>query len=271
MHIGVFDSGLGGLAILKAIKKRLPQYSYIYLGDNARAPYGDRSQDTIYEYTRQGVEFLFRNNCKLVILACNTASARALRRLQQEWLPAHYPDRHVLGVIIPLVESLTKLKKDACVAIIGTRATIGSNVYAIECLKRGASHISLTQKACPLLVPLIEEGWHTTIPARMILKCYLRPLKLKKIQTLILGCTHYTFLQKMISSIMGAQVRILDSGAIVAQSLKHYLERHGEIEATLSKDASIAFYTTDPSPRAKELAARFWGSSIDALIAQIDS
>ena len=103
MHIGVFDSGLGGLAILKAIKKRLPQYSYIYLGDNARAPYGDRSQDTIYEYTRQGVEFLFRNNCKLVILACNTASARALRRLQQEWLPAHYPDRHVLGVIIPLV------------------------------------------------------------------------------------------------------------------------------------------------------------------------
>ncbi len=261
MHIGFFDSGFGGLSILKQITRILPHYSYIYLGDNARAPYGDRSQDTIYEYTRQGVEFLFRNNCTLVILACNTASARALRRLQQEWLPAHYPDRRVLGVIIPLVESLTTLKKDANVAIIGTRATIDSNVYAIECLKRGASHISLTQKACPLLVPLIEEGWEKTACARMILKRYLRPLKIKKIRTLILGCTHYTFLQKMIGGIMGTQVRTLDSPNIVARSLKQYLERHSEMEVALSKESSIAFYTTDPSPRAKELAARFWGSA----------
>ena len=271
MHIGVFDSGLGGLAILKAIKKRLPQYSYIYLGDNARAPYGGRSQDVIYEFTRQGVEFLFRKDCNLVILACNTATASALRRLQQEWLPSYYPNNRILGIIIPVVETLGTLSQQDPVGIIGTRATVASQAYLYECKKRCAKPIQLVQQTCPLLVPLIEEGWHTTIPARMILKRYLRPLKLKKIRTLILGCTHYTFLQKMISSIMGAQVRILDSGAIVAQSLKHYLERHGEIEATLSKDASIAFYTTDPSPRAKELAARFWGSSIDALIAQIDS
>lgn len=272
MKIGVFDSGIGGLTVLSEIMKVLPSYDYCYLGDNARAPYGDRSADVIYEFTRQGVEFLFKQNCTLVILACNTASARALRRLQQEWLPAHYPERKILGIIIPIVEALPtiKTKKKKIVGLIGTRATVLSDTYQTECDKRLPDKISLTQEACPLLVPLIEEGLEQSTPGIMLLKKYLRPLKLKQVSVLILACTHYPLLKKKIRSIMGTQCVIIDPGPIVAHSLKNYLARHPEIEATLAKKAEIIFFTSDFSARTKTLIKKFWKHEITLTKATLE-
>lgn len=260
--IGIFDSGFGGLTVLRAITSLMPSYSTIYLGDNARAPYGDRTSDVIYDYTCQGVEFLFKKGCALVILACNTASANALRRLQQEWLPLHYPDKRILGVIIPVVEKLAALPPHTRVGLIGTRATIRSDVYALECAERGAEHIELVQQSCPLLVPLIEEGWDKTIPARKILKTYLRPLKRKDISSLVLGCTHYALIARAIRSIMGTRIRVIEAGPLIAESLRDYLKRHEDINAQLSKKGERIFYSTDCSDRAHALSSRFLGSPI---------
>ncbi|MBI2644851.1 glutamate racemase [Candidatus Uhrbacteria bacterium] len=272
MNIGIFDSGFGGLTILKAISKLLPHYSYIYLGDNARSPYGDRSADRIYEFTRQGVEFLFKKDCKLVILACNTASALALRKLQQEWLIKNYPDRRILGIIIPVVEALAPIqtKKQKRVGVIGTRATILSNAYKKESEKRGGALHELIQQACPLLVPLIEEGWHKTPPAAMIIKKYIRPLKLKQVNVLVLGCTHYPLIKEKIQSVIGKNVRLIDPGSVVAHSLKSYLSRHAEIESALTKNSHLAFFTTDASERVASLASRFWGSHISFELAKVE-
>lgn len=287
MNIGIFDSGFGGLTVLKAITKILPDYSYIYLGDNARSPYGDRSPERVYEFTRQGVEFLFKKDCKLVILACNTASALALRKLQQEWLHSHYPDRRVLGIIIPVVEALakTQTKKPKRVAVIGTRATILSGVYKKEIEKRGGDIRELIQHACPLLVPLIEEGWHHTPPAAMIIKKYIRPLKLKQINILILGCTHYSLVKEKIQSVIGKNTRLIDPGSVVARSLKSYLSRHNEIESALEKmqkmgsginslrklsQTPFTFFTTDASERVSPLASRFWGSHIPFELVKVE-
>lgn len=267
--IGIFDSGFGGLTVLRAIAARLPSYSTIYLGDNARAPYGDRTSDAIYECTRQGVEFLFQQGCVLVILACNTASANALRRLQQEWLPIHYPERRILGVIIPLVEKLAALPAHTRVGLIGTRATIQSNVYALECAKRSAGHIELIQQPCPLLVPLIEEGWDKKIPARKILKTYLRPFKRKDISSLVLGCTHYALMARPITSIMGTRIRIIEAGPLVAESLRDYLKRHKDLDTLLSKKGERIFYLTDCSERSQALSERFWGSHISIQLATL--
>ncbi|MDO8571429.1 MAG: glutamate racemase, partial [bacterium] len=239
MKIGVFDSGFGGLTTLKQIVKALPQYDYIYLGDNARAPYGDRSERVITEFTRQGVEYLFKKDCALVILACNTASARALRHLQQEWLTQCYPDRRILGIVIPIAEEIALVKGVQKIGVIGTRATISSNVYAKELEKLGRKDLIILQESCPLLVPLIEEGWEKTIPATMIVKTYLRPLKIKQIHTLVLGCTHYPIIIKKIQRIMGKNVRVLEPGSIVAKSLKDYLKRHPDIEILLEKKGTI--------------------------------
>lgn len=262
MTIGIFDSGLGGLTVLKEIRKRLPDYDILYLGDNARAPYGDRSGDAVTEFTRQGVEALFKRGCGLVILACVTASTLALRRLQQEWLPSHYLDRRILGIVVPLVEKMVELNGRGPVAVIGTRATIQSNVFEKEIEKRLSVRIPLIQQACPLLVPLIEEGWHTKAPSRMILRTYLRPLKLKQITSLILGCTHYPILSKDIAGMMGPRTRIIEPGGIVAESLSKYLERHPEIAATLSQSGSLQCLTTDTTDRTQSIATRFWGSVI---------
>ena len=272
MNIGIFDSGFGGLTILKAITKILPEYSYVYLGDNARSPYGDRSAERIYEFTRQGVEFLFKKDCALVILACNTASALALRKLQQEWLPKNYPDRRVLGIIIPVVEALAPIrtKKPKRVGVIGTRATILSGVYKKEIEKRGCVLHELIQQPCPLLVPLIEEGWQETPPAAMIIRKYIRPLKLKQVNVLILGCTHYPLIKEKIQSVIGKNVRLLDPGIIVARSLKNYLYRHTEIESALTKTTHLIFFTTDASERVAPLASRFWGSHISFELAKVE-
>ena len=243
MKIGVFDSGVGGLTILRSFVESLPQYDYIYLGDVARAPYGNRSPEAVFQFTLQAVEYLFKNDCALVILACNTASALALRRLQQEWLPKNYPDRRILGVVIPIVEAV--IKKDTrltSIGLIATRATIESSVYKTELDKRSAEKINLLSQPCPLLVPMIEEGWHETIPAKMILKKYLLPLKTKKIKTLILGCTHYPLLMKDVRQIMGKSVTVINSGPIVAKSLIDYLSRHTEIDNRLSKKSQLEIH-----------------------------
>lgn len=270
MNIGIFDSGFGGLTILKEIVKLLPEYTCTYLGDNARAPYGDRSENIIYEFTRQGVNFLFKKNCRVVILACNTASALALRRLQQEWLPVAYPDRRILGVVIPVAQEIASARSNEKIGIIGTRATIASNVYKKELEKLGRSDLVIFQESCPLLVPLIEEGWEKTVPATMILKKYLRPLKLKQIKTLVLGCTHYPLILESIHRCMGKNVRILKPGIVIARSLKDYLKRHEEIKRSLKKEGSLSFFSTDSSSRSSSLASHFWGGSLKIVRIDLD-
>jgi len=256
MMIGVFDSGLGGLTVLRAFIKRLPEYDYAYLGDNARTPYGSKSQEVIYTYTREAVEFLFERGCVLIILACNTASAKALRRIQQDWLPFHFPDRRVLGVVIPLAEAGVEATRYGRVGVVGTRATIESNVYAQEIQKLNPA-IRVYGQACPLLVPLVEEGWMEKPETNMILKKYLRRLREKRIDTLIPGCTHYPFLQKDMERIMGKNCRVLQGPETVAEKLVDYLRRHPEIQDRVRAQGNISFYTTDNPQRFREFGETF--------------
>jgi len=259
--IGVFDSGLGGLTVLRALLKHLPQYDYLYLGDNARAPYGNKSLDVIYEYARQAVEFLFERGCILIILACNTASAKALRKIQQEWLPSHYPDRRVLGVVIPHAEAGVEATRYGRIGVIGTRATIESRVYEQE-LDKLRSDLKVYGLACPLLVPLVEEGWVGRPETNRVLKKYLRRLKDRKADTLILGCTHYPFLQKDIERIMGKNCKVLNGPEIVADKLEDYLRRHPEIESRVTKNGEVTYFTTDDPARFKLLGEKFLGQRI---------
>lgn len=258
--IGVFDSGLGGLTVLKYFLRDLPAYNYIYLGDNARLPYGEKSQDTIYEYTREAVDFLFSAGCRLVIIACNTASSQALRRLQHEYLP-NYPGRRLLGVIRPLAEAIAGNEKIKTVGIIGTKATIKSGAYESE-LKKLKPELRIEQQAAPLLVPLIEEGWAHKPETKMILKKYLRPLKAKKIDALVLGCTHYPFLHKEIDKIMGRRIFVPQPGEIIARSLADYLARHPELNLTPAARPEYKFYTTDDPRLFKEWGEKFLGQEI---------
>jgi glutamate racemase len=259
--IGVFDSGLGGLTVLRAFLKRLPQYDYLYLGDSARAPYGNKSLEVIYEYTRQAVEFLFGRGCCLIILACNTASAKALRKIQQEWLTLHYPDRRVLGVVIPLAEVGVHVTRYGRIGVIGTRATIETKVYQQE-LDKLRSDLKVYGLACPLLVPLVEEGWVGRPETNRILKKYLRHLKDRKVDTLILGCTHYPFLQKDIERIMGKTCEVLNGPEIVAEKLEDYLHRHPEIEARVTRKGRVTYFTTDDPERFKRFGEKFLGQRL---------
>ena len=264
MKIGVFDSGFGGLTVLKSLRATLPDYDYLYLGDNARTPYGDRSPETIYEFTRQCVAYLFAHDCALVVIACNTATAHALTRLQTEWLPAHYPDRLLIGVIDPLAAWLCSSASNAKkVGVISTRATMNAHAYdkavAQLCI---APTFELITQACPLLVPLIEEGWHSSVPATMILKSYLRPLKNRQIDTLILGCTHYPLIADKIRRIMGKNVLVINPGHIVAQAVARLITENTALSAALSHTDSTTFLTTDNAEKFRILATRFWGSPI---------
>lgn len=254
--IGVFDSGLGGLTILRAFLKKLPEYDYIYLGDNARTPYGNKSQDVINSYTQQAVEFLFNRGCVLIILACNTASTKALRKIQQQLLPVRYPDRRVLGVVIPLAEAGVETARHGRIGVIGTRATIESRVYEQE-LEKLAGELKIYGQACPLLVPLVEEGWVGKPETNMILKKYLYHLKRKKIDTLILGCTHYPFLEKDIARIMGKNCSVLNGPEIVSEKLCDYFSRHPEIERRIPRNKTVTFYTTDDPERFKVFGEKF--------------
>jgi len=262
--IGVFDSGLGGLTVLKYFLRDLPGYNYIYLGDNARLPYGEKSPETIYNYTKEAVDFLFSKGCNLIIIACNTASAQALHRLQHEYLPYAYPNRRILGVIRPLVESIASNNKIKKVGIIGTKATINSNVYKIE-LEKLKPELKIEQRSAPLLVPLIEEGWAHKPEAKMILKKYLRPLKTKQIEALILACTHYPFLYKEIKNIMGGRIEVPQPGKIIAHSLANYLTRHPELNLSPTSKPKYEFYTTDSLDNFKIWGEKFLGKKIKNL------
>ncbi|MBI2638543.1 glutamate racemase [Candidatus Peregrinibacteria bacterium] len=270
--IGVFDSGYGGLTVLKEILKALPQYDYLYLGDNARTPYGNRSKETVTRFTDEAVRFLFENGARLIIIACYTASALALRELQEKYLrspKSKYRDRKILGVIRPIVETAVTETKSNRIGVVGTRGTITSKAFEVELKNQFAAlersldiKLTVVSQACPLLVPLIEEHWHTKPEARMILRKYLRPLKSHNIDTLILGCTHYPLMLRDFKRIMGKRTRVLDSGKTVAESLKNYLAWHPEIECQLTKEGKRAFYTTDDPERFREFTKTFAGITI---------
>ena len=259
--IGVFDSGFGGLTILGEFLRKLQDYDYLYLGDSARTPYGNKSQEVIYTYTRQAVDFLFSKGCILVILACNTASTKALRKIQQEWLPANYPNRRVLGVVIPLAESAVLSTRHGRIGVIGTQTTIASKVYEEE-LRKLRTGLKVYGQACPLLVPLVEEGWVGKPESNMILKKYLFRMKRYKIDTLILGCTHYSFLEKDIARIMGKNCRVLNGPETIAYKLKDYLARHPEIETRIPKNKMVTYCTTDDPQRFRVFGEKFLNQNI---------
>jgi glutamate racemase len=267
--IGVFDSGFGGLTILKSFLEHLPQYDYLYLGDNARTPYGNRSPELIYQFTREAVDFLFGQGCQLILIACFTASAEALQQIQQEYLPEKNQrdkklQRRILGVIRPLVEEAIRFNNFKKIGVIGTCGTINSQTFIRE-LKKINPNLEIHQKECPLLVPLIEEGYYLRREAKMILRNYLRQLKLKKIDTLILGCTHYPIMLKQIRQVIGKSCRILNPGEIVAKSLVEYLTRHPEIESQLSRNSQVRFFTTDNPEKFKIFGSKFLGQKIDKV------
>src|SRR3989344_1202211 len=259
--IGIFDSGIGGLTVVKEILSQSPQYQLLYLGDTARLPYGNRSPELFYQFTEQAVDYLFKQGCQLIIIACNTASAEALRRIQQEWLPKNYPDRKVLGVIRPVVEEAVKVARFGRIGVVGTRGTVESGAYSRE-LKALKPDVEVFQQACPLLVPLVEEGWQKRPETTKILRYYLRPLKLKKIDTLILGCTHYPILFKQFQSVAGKSIKVLDSAKIVGEKLKDYLVRHPEIELKLVKGDRHRFLVTDLNETFIDNAKKWLGQEV---------
>lgn len=301
--IGVFDSGYGGLTILKEIRKTLPEYDYIYLGDNARAPYGTHSFDVIYRYTLQAVKYLFEQDCNLVILACNTASAKALRTIQQKDLPVingkndnaalDGMKRNVLGVIRPTVEAVPEITKTGHVGILATPATVSSESYVLELekianervkeLKNESVHeLVVTQQACPMWVPLIEAGEHNEPGAKYFIGKYLRELLAKdpQIDTIVLGCTHYPLLKDRIDEWLNYRQEIGESefpapkelphittiaqGELEAESLRNYLTRHPEYREPLSKGGTCTYLTTENADRFAQSASNFLSAPITA-------
>lgn len=261
--IGVFDSGYGGLTVLKEIAKQLPAYDYIYLGDNARAPYGTRSFETVYEYTLECVQKLFSMGCELVILACNTSSAKALRTIQQKDLPRIAPGKKVLGVIRPTTEIVGKYSKTGHVGILGTVGTIKSDSYPIE-IEKFYPHFKVVQEACPMWVPLVENNEFENEGADFFIQKNVNSLlaKDKNIDTIILGCTHYPLLISKIQKYLPSNITLLSQGEIVAKSLMEYLKRHVEMEQKCSKGGGIEFYTTDASENFDKAALCFFGSIV---------
>jgi len=259
--IGIFDSGFGGLDIMKYIVKKLPHYDYIYLGDTARTPYGTRSQESVYKFTEQAVKFLFERNCKLVILACNTASSEALRKIQQGYLVENCPNRRVLGVIIPAAEAAIEKSRNKRIGVVATEVTVKSRAFERE-LRKLNPRVKVFQKACPLLVPIVESGEKDKKVIRRVLDNYLNPIKKEKVDTLILGCTHYGILTNHIKRVMGNGINIVNEGAVVAEKLKNYLLRHPEIEQSISKYSKLSFLTTDLTDKFKILGSKFFGRPI---------
>lgn len=244
--IGIFDSGYGGLTVFKEIANLLPQYDYIYLGDNARVPYGIRSFETVYQYTLECVNHLFRMGCKLVILACNTASAKALRTIQQHDLPKRKDLRKVLGVIRPTTEIIGDFSLSGHVGIMGTQGTITSNSYVLE-IQKFFPEVAVFQEACPMWVPLVESNEHNSPGADFFVNKYIKNLLAQSsdIDTIILACTHYPLLIPKIMYYLPPHVRLLSQGEIVANSLQDYLKRHPEVEKSCSKGGKTKFYTTE--------------------------
>jgi glutamate racemase len=268
--IGIFDSGYGGLTILADIKKELPQYDYLYLGDNARAPYGNRSYDVVYQYTLEAVSELFARGCELIIIACNTASAKALRTIQQQDLPRIAPEKRVLGVIRPTTEGIDKITESGHIGILATQGTVNSDSYLIE-LAKFAPGVKAVQHACMMWVPLIEANLHTTKAGRMFIQEDINQLLTKdpKIDTIVLACTHYPILEDYIKSIVPSTIKILSQGPIVAQKLKSYLIHHPEIEQKCSKQQRIEFITSENTTVFDEKVQLLIGWDIDSQHIQL--
>lgn len=261
--IGVFDSGFGGLTVLKEIVNALPEYDYLYLGDNARAPYGTRSFETVYEYTLQCVKHLFDQGCSLVILACNTASAKALRTIQQKDLPKIAPNKRVLGVIRPTTEIIGQFTKTKQVGILATAGTVSSGSYLVE-IEKFFPNLKVYQEACPMWVPLIENDEFNNAGADFFIKKHVEHLMQQQpdIDAIILACTHYPIIEDKIKKHLPAHVKLISQGNIVAKGLNDYLHRHPEIEKNCSKHSTIEFFTTDLPESFDKAATLFYGKEV---------
>jgi glutamate racemase len=263
--IGIFDSGYGGLTIMKDIVQKLPNYDYIYLGDNARAPYGNRSFDTVYQYTLECVQWFFKQGSPLVVLACNTASAKALRTIQQNDLERIAPNNRVLGVIRPTTEVIGNYTESRSIGILGTNGTVQSGSYEIE-IHKFYPDIKVTQEACPMWVPLIENNEHHTKGADFFVKKHIEHLvhQAPEIDTLLLACTHYPLMIEKIQEYAPIGTTIISQGEIVANSLADYLRRHPEMEKRLSKTGSKGFFTTDSAQDFNQKATIFFGEEVQS-------
>lgn len=262
MKIGIFDSGLGGLLVAKAIHKAMPEYDYVYLGDTKRVPYGNRSHETVLEFTQNAVDYLFeKENCALIIIACNTASARALKEIQKNL--QNRPDKKVLGVLIPTVEETAKFKR---IGVLGTAGTVNSNTFPIEINKINKA-IKVFQNSAPMLVPLAEGG-ETKLAYPFLIK-YLKPLLAKKIDALILGCTHYPIFKNDIKKILGNGIKILSQDEIIPKKLKDYLKRHKEIEQKLSKNSKVKILVTDKTQSMDKLVGKWFSSKVKPVLIEL--
>jgi glutamate racemase len=263
--IGVFDSGYGGLTVLREFVDRLSPYDYLYLGDNARAPYGTRSFDTVYRYTLQCVKWLLQQNCTLIILACNTASAKALRSIQQRDLHNLDPNVRVLGVIRPTTEIIGRHTQTNSIGILATNGTVQSQSYLIE-IEKFFPDVKIEQEACPMWVPLVENNEHQSKGADYFIQKHINNIlsRNKEIDTLLLACTHYPLLKEKIEKHLPKNVKLVSQGEIVAESLKDYLLRHPEIETEISREGKRVFYTTDSTEDFNNKATIFFGKRVEA-------
>lgn len=268
--IGVFDSGYGGLTVLRQLVAQLPQYDYVYLGDNARTPYGNRSYETVYRYTLECVQWLLKMNCPLIILACNTASAKALRTIQQNDLASLSPHARVLGVIRPTTEVIGRQSAAGHVGVLATSGTVQSGSYLLE-IEKFYPQLHVTQEACPMWVPLVENGEHTSSGADYFVRKHIDAIlsRNSEIDTLLLACTHYPLLQQKIRQFLPQHITLISQAEIVAHSLQDYLNRHPEIETRITKRGERVFYTTDSAEDFTNKATLFFGNEVQAVHAEV--
>jgi glutamate racemase len=265
MKVGIFDSGLGGLIVTKAIVKVLPEYDYVYLGDTKRVPYGNRSHDAVYEFTRECIEYLFeKEDCAIVVVACNTASARALFKLEQRYMPQKFPDRKILGVLVPAAEEAAKYSR---VGVLGTLGTIASGTFPDEIRKikpKKNNSVKVFQNAAPLLVPLAEEGEKKLV--KPFLQKYLKPLLSKKVEAVLLGCTHYPIFKSEIKKLLPKKTKIISQDEIMPRKLKNFLEKNPELEMKLSKEGKVKILVTDETQTVDNLTRKWFGDVEPTLI-----
>ena len=269
MKIGIFDSGLGGLITLHGAREALAAYDVVYLGDTAHLPYGDKTKEQVFEFTKRAVEYLFKQDCKLVFLFCNTASAEALRKIQQEFLPKFYPNRHVLGIIIPTVEvAITsppghdrEKRGSRRIGVLATQGTVDSHTYLKEIQKRN-SNAEVFQQAAPKLVPHIESGILTNLAYARLVNMYLDPLLERNIDTLILGCTHYAIIKNQIKKLLPLKVQLICQDEIIGSKITEYLSNHAEIETILSKNKTRQYLVTKLTPEFENHAKAWLGESL---------
>jgi len=261
--IGIFDSGVGGLTVVREMMKQLPEYELIYFGDTARTPYGTKSKETIIKYATEDTDFLLSQGAKLIIVACNTASALASEDLKKK-----FPNIPIFEVVMPAVKKALDVTKNKRVGVIGTYATIGSGLYE-KLLKNNNPEIEVYQAPCPLFVPLVEEGWLANPETKRIAKKYLHPLRLKKIDTLILGCTHYPLLKSIIQPKIGRRVKLVDSAEAVVGEVKKYLKDNPAVEKTLVKGKNHKFLVSDLTPRFGAIAEKWLGRRVEVKKAEL--